>query len=542
MNRKLWLSIAALAVGASLLVAGAVTSAASGSSTKVGKTGGVLRTDVSGTDFDYLDPALAYSQWTWQFTYLTNYKLLNFPDKPAPDGGKLVPEGAAALPVISKDGKTYTFTIKSGAKFNTGEPVTAQSFADAINRDLNPGMQSPAVPFIADIVGAQAVVDGKAATASGVKVAGNKLIITLAQPGADFLARMTLPFFSAVPKNMPLDSRGVDAPASAGPYYVKSWTKNRTAVFLKNPNYKGSRPANPDQIVVTLNTDPNQSFLKVKSGETDFDAGGLPPEQIASLAPLLGKQFFTNPTAETDYLALNTSPGSLFADLGARKAMNWAIDRPAMLRARGAFAGQRDDQILAPGIGGYRNVTVYPLKGANPVKAKTFYSKGGNATVYTGNRGAALIQGQVIQYNMQQIGINADIKQYTSAVLYAKAGTKGEPFDAALAGWGWDYPDPFDFIDVLLNGNNIHDTQNNNLSYFNVAAVNKQMDAAAKLVGDDRYKAYGNLDALITVKYAPWAAFLHRNQNTFLSSRMDPKCFLFQPIYARIDLGAECFK
>ena len=43
---------------------------------------------------------------------------------------------------------------------------------------------------------------------------------------------------------MPIDPKGVDAAAGAGPYYVKSWTKNRSAVFVKNPNYKGSRPRN----------------------------------------------------------------------------------------------------------------------------------------------------------------------------------------------------------------------------------------------------------------------------------------------------------
>ena len=53
-----------------------------------------MRVDLSSTDFDYLDPALSYASWTWQFTYLTNYKLLNFPDKSAPEGGKLIPEGA----------------------------------------------------------------------------------------------------------------------------------------------------------------------------------------------------------------------------------------------------------------------------------------------------------------------------------------------------------------------------------------------------------------------------------------------------------------
>ena len=144
--------------------------------------------------------------------------------------------------------------------------MTAQSFADAINRDLNPGMQSPAVPFIIDVVGAQAVVDGKAKAASGVTVSGNKLIIKLTKPGADFLARISLPFFSAIPKNTPIDPTGLTTPIDAGPYYVKSWTKNRSAVIVKNPNYKGPRPHNIDQFVVTINTDLNQSFLQVKSG------------------------------------------------------------------------------------------------------------------------------------------------------------------------------------------------------------------------------------------------------------------------------------
>ena len=134
------------------------------------------------TDFDFLDPALSYASWAWQFTYLTNYKLLNFPDKAAPEGGKLVPKQLWGFRLSRRAARPTSSRSSPGAKFNTGEAVTAQSFAHAINRVLNPGMQSPAVPFIIDIVGAQAVVDGKAATASGVKVSGNKLTINLTQP------------------------------------------------------------------------------------------------------------------------------------------------------------------------------------------------------------------------------------------------------------------------------------------------------------------------------------------------------------------------
>lgn len=546
MHRRLAASIAALAVGLSLLVvagfAGAANSASSAAG-KAGKTGGTLNVNLSATDFDFLDPALSYSSWTWQFTYLTNLKLLNYPDKPKPEGSQLVAE-AADLPVVSADGKTYTFTVKPGFKFNTGEAVTAQSFADGIDRTLNPKMQSPGAQdiFLGAVQGYADMVAGKTTHLSGVTVKGNVLTIKLSKADPAFLSKISLPFFTAVPKGLPINDKGEHTPPMAGPYYIKSYDIGRQAVFEKNPNYKGSRPANLDRIVVTINTDLDQSFLQVKSGQADYDAGGLPPAQVASLQPLLGTQFFVDTQLEVDYLALNTTAGRFFSDVNARKAANYAVDRPAMLRARGAFAGKRTDQSLPPGIAGFRDEKIYPIAGANVDKAKSFWSKGGKITIYTGNRGAALIQAQVLQYNFKQIGVDTDIQQFTSAVLYSKAGTKGENFDAALVGWGSDYPDASDFLDVLLNGANIHDTNNNNLAYANFPEVNTALDKAAVLSGAARAKAYGDADVMITAKYAPWVSYDNRNERSFISSRMDPKCYVFQPIYAKMDLAAACLK
>jgi len=186
MTRKLSLAVAMLAIGATLLVVAGFAAAATSStasSGKQGKTGGTMNINLSDTDFDFLDPALAYADWSWQFTYLMNCKLLNYPDKPAPQGTVLQPE-ASSMPVISNGGTVYTFTIKSdagGCKFNTGEKVTAASFAHAINRNLTKELQSPAITFIKDIVGAQDVIDGKAQTAwrcSGTAI-GEKLTIRL---------------------------------------------------------------------------------------------------------------------------------------------------------------------------------------------------------------------------------------------------------------------------------------------------------------------------------------------------------------------------
>jgi ABC-type transport system substrate-binding protein len=545
MQRKLWLSIATLAVGVSLLVgasvAGAAPSKAQKSVSGVAKKGGTLRVNLANTDFDFFDPALAYDQWTWKFTYMTNYKLMNFPDKAAPEGSKFQPEAAAGLPAVSNNGRTYTFTIKPGAHFYPGnEPVTAQSFADAMNRDLNPKLNSPGAQFIKDVVGADQVITGKAKTASGIKVSGNKLIVTLVKPSADFLARMTMPFFTAVPKNAPITPQGDNTMPMAGPYYIKSYTRNRQAIIARNPAYHGPRPANIDQFVVTINVDINQSFLQVKGNQADWDAAAIPPQQVASLGPLRNKQFFVDPIMETDYLALNND-SPLFKNLAARKAVNYAIDRAALLRARGAFGGQRNDQILPPGMPGYTPENIYP-KYANASKAKSTWNKGGHVTIYGGNAGAALVQEQVLQYDLQQAGFQPDVKQFTSAVLYAKGGTKGEPFDIMFAGWSADYPDPFDFMDVLLNGKNIHATNNQNFSYFNNPTINAKLDAAAKMTGDARYKAYGQLDIDITANYAPWAVFDNRNNREFFSSRVDPKCYVFQSVYSTPDLGDLCLK
>src|SRR5690349_16423471 len=177
MSRRLWLSATAAALGTSMLVAAAFAGAASSKTDASAKKGGTLKLNMSATDVDFTDPSLAYGTLSWQIEYATALKLYNYPDKAKPLGGKIQPEGAAGFPVISRDGKTYTITVRSGYKFSDGSPVTAKNYAFAINRTLNPAMQSPASVFITDIVGAQKVLDNKAKTASGVVVRGNKLIL-----------------------------------------------------------------------------------------------------------------------------------------------------------------------------------------------------------------------------------------------------------------------------------------------------------------------------------------------------------------------------
>ena len=131
----LWLTLGALAAGVVLLGAAGCGSsdngggnAGSGANTSAippHQNGGTIKIALAG-NIDYLDPALAYYQSTWQIEYSTCVKLTNYPDLAGDAGRVIKPEAASALPTISSDGLTYTYTVPSGKfKFNTGEPVTA---------------------------------------------------------------------------------------------------------------------------------------------------------------------------------------------------------------------------------------------------------------------------------------------------------------------------------------------------------------------------------------------------------------------------------
>jgi ABC-type oligopeptide transport system substrate-binding subunit len=533
-------SFALAALGIFLLVAASLANAAPSAARK---KGGTMRINMSATDVDFSDPSLAYGVISWQIEYATALKLVNYPDKPAPTGSRLQPEAAIGMPLVSNNGKQYTFKIRSGLRLSNGEKVTAKNFQKAILRALTKSMQSPAVPFIGDIVGADKMIAGQATTTPGVIARGNTLIIKLTQPDGGMLSKLAMPFFQALSLKMANDPKGVDAYPSGGPYYIASRIVNRRIVLKRNKFYKGNRPANVDTFDFAVNTNLDQSLLQVKANQADYDIGGLPPTAHAQLAQQYGVnkgQYQVHQLVQTDYVALNTSRPT-FANVAMRRAANYAVDRPAMLRVRGAFAGKRTDQILPPGMGGFRDVKVYPLKGADYAKAKSLAgNKCGKVRLDSTTSATGQALAQVFKYNLTQIGCDVDVKLFQGFQIYTADGTKGEPYDAALVGWNQDYPDPYDFLDILLNGNNIHADNNNNLAYFNNAKVNKLLTQANRLIGPARYKAYGNLDVMLTKTYAPWASYDNRNLREFVSKRIGG--YMFQPAYAAPDLGAFFIK
>jgi peptide/nickel transport system substrate-binding protein len=356
-----------------------------------------------------------------------------------------------------------------------------------------------------------------------------------------------MPFFAAVKTNMGLDPRGASVYPSAGPYRIASREAGRQVVLERNPYYRGSRPANADRIVYTVNTDSNQSLLQVRSGQADYDASGLPPTAHESLAKSYGVrkggngQYFVNPRVGLQYVALNTARPAL-SRLAARKAVNFAIDRPALVRVGGKFAAKRADQILPPGIRGYRDVSLYPLVGANPAAARKVLGgrARGELVLLHASSGASVARAQVLEYNLRQVGWDVTLKPQPFAVTLRTAGTKGAEFDLYLHNWLADYPDPYDFVNVLLDGDGIQESNNLNFAYLNSPRFNRAMDAAAALSGDARYAAYAQLDRDLMTDAAPWATYAHPNVREFVSGRVTN--YVFHPIYSGAAVTALALK
>jgi peptide/nickel transport system substrate-binding protein len=495
-----------------------------------------------------VDPGLSYDTLGWSMIYSTNMMLANYPEKAGAAGSKLYPEAAEAFPTISKDGKTYTWKIRKGLRFSDGSPVTAAAFKRAIERNLSPkmGQGSPTGVNIAMdelIQGGSAYTAGESATLLGGSAKGQVLTVKLTKPNPTFVSILAMQWYTAVKPDMPFTDKGLDTYPAAGPYYIKARDTGKSLLLERNPYYKGNRPANPDKIVFTTNVDVNQSLLQVKAGQSDLTIG-LPTTAHDGLAQEFGvnkARYFVGPNTCVLYGSLNTSRAP-FSNVAARKAANWGIDRPALVRLSGKFAGKRHDQILVPGVPGYKPYKLYAIKGADTAKAKAVGGSAIKGTVTIAHSTSALSTqwGAVVAYNLKQIGFDVKDKPIAGSVYFKTIGTKGADYDIARNGWCSDYNDPYDFINVLLDGRTIQESNNVNFAYINNAKLNAAMDAASNLSGDARAAAYAKLDLTTMRDLAPWTPYMIPNSRFLVSARTTNvvySAYLTEPTYNALAVG-----
>ncbi len=539
---QLWLAV--LAAGGALLIAAAVESTARASG---GAERGTLEIAFRTGDLDYVDPALAYTPGAWVLLHAACARLMNYPDEQPPAGFRVVPEVAAGPPRISSDGKTFTFKIRGGFRFSDGTPVRASAFERAIVRTLSPGIRSPGAQYTQEIVGAQALQSGKSTTLAGVVARGSQLVIKLRRPIPDFAARTTMPFFCAVPPNLPVDPEGMGAFPSAGPYFVSEYVRGERAVLSRNPFYGGARPHRVKRFLVDLRGGGDDEVIaRVERGQADWGLAAAPfyldPERklVAKYGVNRGR-LFVKPGLQLRAYVLNTSRPLFRDNLALRQAVNFAVDRTALVRAGGGgslLSGRPTDQYLPPSMPGFRDAHIYPLAAPDLPRARALargHLRSAKAVLWTFAFPPAIAQAQIVKRNLRKIGVDVEVKGLPPPALFSRVAQPNAAFDIAFFNFSADYVDPFSFTNLFFDSRFLGA---NNWAHFNSPKYDRLLRRAAGLQGDARYRAYGALDVQLARDAAPIVAVAYDNTVTLVSKRVG--CVVLN--FTGLNLAAACLK
>ena len=550
-KRWTWLAgVAVLAAGLALLAAacgGGGNKAEPSTTTTAG--GGAQKTFsnfriVYDTGLDYLDPAYSYTVQGWATMWNVYLSLLGYKHVNGPDGATIVPALAKDLPQVSADGLTYTLTLRSGLKYSDGTAVKASDFKYAIKRDFL--ADSPGVGFFTNIAGADEFSKTKKGDISGITTddATGKITIKLLKPQGDFQNILATIFAAPVPSGTSSKDQSTKPIPSTGPYKIQSYAPNRQFVLVRNPDFQPTDnvPAtNPDKMTVKIVEDDSAALQQVINGQADYDFHPIPVDRLANVQQKYGDQLKIYTPANTYYYFMNTRLPP-FDKLEVRQAVNYAIDRNALVRLYGGLATPTEN-ILPPTYPQYKKHTLYPLDLA---KAKQLIQQAGvsgtTLEVWGSNRETSKKPVEYLTDVLNKIGFKATPKIIDAAVYWTTIGNQKTKAQIGFADWFQDYPHPLDWFDVLLNGTRITDTHNNNYSNFDDPTINSKIaELKQKTELNDTVNAqWGALDKEIMQK-AAWVPYVNRQFTDFFSKDIDTGCYINHVLY-QFDFSRICMK
>ena len=507
-------------------------------STGSAKSGGIFRVTFLTTpgNFDKVDPALAYSRESWALLDTVCARLMRYRDRPPPQGYQLEPDVAAAPPVVSRDGRTWTFRLRNGFRFSDGSPVRASAFAQAIYRTMAPGVDSPAYRYTQAIVGAEDVYAGRAARASGVTAGDNTLTVRFTREVNEFAQWTTMPFFCAVPPTLPPSREGVRRFPGAGPYTIREYRPNDRIVLGRNRYYGGRRAHHVDGFHVDLSAgSPDEKIRRVANGGADWTYT-LPAVALQRNHGLIKRfavnyeRFFLTPGLTVTMYVLNSS-GPLFRNNPQlRQAVNFALDRERALPWPGS--GVVTDQYLPPTVPGFKQRTIYPARDlARARELAAGNLRGRRALLYVPDVLPARSAAQGVQLQLEELGLEIEIRPFgehaTATSYLGRLGDDAdEPWDLGLVLWSPDFVDPAAYINRLLDGQLAGGT---NLARFDEPPFNAQMQQASRLRGAAREKTYAELDLRLARDAAPIVPMAVLSEVTLVSARVPKRCMLLRP-------------
>jgi peptide/nickel transport system substrate-binding protein len=278
---------------------------------------------------------------------------------------KLEPDGSlrpliAAEWSVTTDQLTYTFKLRSGAKFFSGAPVDAAAVAFNINRIQTNERVTPVNKGWMALVASTEVVDPAT------------LKVTLTTPSNSWLYNMAGSLGTIVDPTASEESLAT-TPAGSGPYQLKEWRKGEAVILTKNPNYWGTA-GNFETVTFKYYADPNSMTTAMLSGDLDIISNLSAPQALQQFSDTSKYQTVIGNTNGEIVMGFNHQNEAL-SDLRVRQAICYGLDRAALRDAVWAGYGTLIGSMVPPSDPWYEDLSdTYSF---DPAKARELLAEAG---------------------------------------------------------------------------------------------------------------------------------------------------------------------
>ncbi len=477
---------------------------------------------------------------------------------------ELMPNLADSLPIVSKDGLTYTFKLKKEVLFHdspafkdgVGRELKADDVIYSIKRLADPKLQAKGWwLFDQKIVGLNEWREASTSdepTKYETAVEGLKKIddytlqIKLIKPFPQFLYALVMPYSFIVAKEA-VDFFGkefLNHPVGTGPFVLEKFEQSNQIVYHRNPKFRiklypqegeegdenlglltdaGKRIPLVDKIVVNILVESQPTWLSFQKGRTDvlemkdshLDQALIEGKTLRSELRGKGVRLLSSPQLDVTFFAFNHEDALFKNNVKLRQAMSLAYDREEANKLFYEGTGFKAQGVIPPGLGGFRKEFKNPYVEYDLEKAKKLLAEAGfpegkgipEITIQTRNETVARQQIELFAKSMEKIGIKVKVGMNTWPELINKV-TKKQHQMYTMA-WGADYPDAENFLGLLYCPNQ---APGSNGSNYCSSEFDKLYEEAKVLQeGPERAALYEKLNEMVSVD-VPWILGFHRTK------------------------------
>ncbi|WP_155286917.1 peptide ABC transporter substrate-binding protein [Lacticaseibacillus zhaodongensis] len=484
-KKPLWLGV--MATSLTLVLAACGSSSSSASKTQ---TINRMSKDVIAT----MDPQMATDAISGQVLQDTGAGLLRY------DGKKLQADVAKSLPKVSKDKKTYTYTLRPGTKWSDGKTVTAKDFVYSWRRLVDPKTKSEYAYIASGIKNADAITAGKKAPSTlGVKATGKYTFqVTLERVMPYFNKMITLQVFNPVEKST-VDKYGKKFATSSktltfnGPYTLSKWNgSSNTWTETKNPKYWNAKNVHVGKIKTQVVKDTTTALNLYQDGKLD-DAviSGDTASQMRNNA-----DYNTVEQGRTTYLEMNAKRVPALGNEKIREAMSLAINRKEFIKKVLGDGSKPISQVVPEGLfSNDKTGEDFATAASKKYASESDYDVKKATKLY--KEGLKELGTDHVQFTL--LGDDTDVAKKTSEYLIGawtkalpgiKVTNKSVPFktrvqlsldhqaDVVVSSWQADFPDAISFLDLFTTGNSYNMGEWSSAKYDADIKASKTTDAA----------------------------------------------------------------